>query len=182
VRGERFPPYLRVRKRSEYRRVQAGGRRVHGHRFIWIVMLREDRGSSAEKGAGTAGDTRGGAGHPGRRPVRAREPLRADVPSGHERVRVHVGEHRVAPARLGVVVTKKVAGGAVQRSRVKRLLREVFRRHRALLPAGVDVVAVAKDAAVAASYADVVAELASVAPRLARLVGTGPRTPPGGSR
>jgi ribonuclease P protein component len=86
------------------------------------------------------------------------------------------------PARLGTVVTKKVAGGAVQRVRVKRLLREAFRRHRALLPAGADVVAVAKEAAVAATFEDVAAELRSVAPELARLAKAGPRPPRGSGR
>ena len=46
-------------------------------------------------------------------------------------------------ARLGVVVTKKL-GSAVRRNRIKRVLREVFRRHRELFPAASDVVAIAK--------------------------------------
>ena len=45
--------------------------------------------------------------------------------------------------RLGVVVTKKV-GSAVRRNRIKRVLREVFRRHRELFPSASDVVAIAK--------------------------------------
>jgi ribonuclease P protein component len=46
-------------------------------------------------------------------------------------------------ARLGVVVTKKL-GSAVRRNRIKRVLREVFRRHRELFPSASDVVAIAK--------------------------------------
>jgi ribonuclease P protein component len=46
-------------------------------------------------------------------------------------------------ARLGVVVTKKL-GSAVRRNRIKRVLREVFRRHRELFPSATDVVAIAK--------------------------------------
>src|SRR4051794_36315682 len=45
--------------------------------------------------------------------------------------------------RLGVTVSKKV-GGAVQRNRVKRLVREAFRRRKTLFPQGVDLVFIAK--------------------------------------
>jgi ribonuclease P protein component len=45
--------------------------------------------------------------------------------------------------RLGLSVSRKV-GGAVQRNRVKRLLREFFRINQAKLPPGVDIVAVAQ--------------------------------------
>lgn len=45
--------------------------------------------------------------------------------------------------RLGLSVSRKV-GGAVERSRVKRLLREAFRAHEDLVPEGHDVVVVAR--------------------------------------
>jgi len=59
--------------------------------------------------------------------------------------------------RLGLVVTRRL-GKAVQRNRVKRLLREFFRRHKAALP-DVDLVIMAKKGAAALEYAQVEAEL-----------------------
>ncbi len=45
--------------------------------------------------------------------------------------------------RLGITVTKKT-GNAVFRNRMKRLLREFFRRNKDLFPAGHDVVVMVK--------------------------------------
>jgi len=47
------------------------------------------------------------------------------------------------PARLGITVTRKF-GDAVHRNRVKRLLREVFRRTPELFPNGIDFVVIPK--------------------------------------
>jgi ribonuclease P protein component len=59
--------------------------------------------------------------------------------------------------RLGLVVTKRL-GKAVQRNRVKRVLREFFRRHQTGLPA-FDLVIMAKKGAPALEYHQVEAEL-----------------------
>ena len=47
------------------------------------------------------------------------------------------------PARLGLSVSKKV-GGAVERNRVKRVLRERFAEIAPTLPCGIDVVVIAR--------------------------------------
>jgi ribonuclease P protein component len=59
--------------------------------------------------------------------------------------------------RLGLVVTKRL-GKAAQRNRVKRVLREFFRRHKAALPAA-DLVIMAKKGAAALGYQQVEAEI-----------------------
>jgi ribonuclease P protein component len=59
--------------------------------------------------------------------------------------------------RLGLVATRRM-GKAVRRNRVKRLLREFFRRHQAGLPA-FDLVIMAKKGAAALGYHQVEEEL-----------------------
>ena len=68
--------------------------------------------------------------------------------------------------RLGITVTKKV-GTAVQRNRIKRVVREVFRRNRSLFPSGFDVVFIAKRDAVGVDYEGVLAEVQRASRRLA---------------
>jgi ribonuclease P protein component len=46
--------------------------------------------------------------------------------------------------RVGVVASIASVGAAVQRNRAKRRLREVFRQHQALVPAGSDLLLVAR--------------------------------------
>lgn len=63
--------------------------------------------------------------------------------------------------RVGITVTKKVAA-AVGRNRVKRVVREVFRKNRHLFPEGCDVVVIAKSGAPQLGYEDVKAEITRV--------------------
>lgn len=71
-------------------------------------------------------------------------------------------------ARLGLVVTRRL-GKAVRRNRVKRLLREFFRRHKNLLPPQ-DLIIMAKKGASALSYQQVQEELGRLL--FARVKGT----------
>ena len=57
--------------------------------------------------------------------------------------RADSSDHTDSPARLGLVVAKKHARHAVQRNRLKRLLRDSFRHHKAEL-VGLDIVALTK--------------------------------------
>lgn len=60
------------------------------------------------------------------------------------------------PARLGLAVSRKVDRRAVARNRIKRRLRDHFRRHRAALAAGAYVV-VARSGAAGASGPELIA-------------------------
>ena len=71
------------------------------------------------------------------------------------------------PARLGLVASRKV-GGAVERNRAKRLLREAFRLHKADLEPGVDFVIIAYAELAACSLQQVERELVALLPELRR--------------
>jgi len=62
------------------------------------------------------------------------------------------------PGRIGITASRRV-GGAVVRNRVKRLVREFFRRHQHAIVPPQDVLVIARTQAAEASYAEVVQEL-----------------------
>lgn len=71
------------------------------------------------------------------------------------------------PSRFGVVTTRKL-GGAVVRNRIKRVCRESFRLSPELVPAGVDLVVIARAGAHRLGRADVQREWAGVQGQLRR--------------
>jgi len=90
-----------------------------------------------------------------RRPKRGRLSRSAEFERAYRQGRSHSNRHLVVyafprgageEARLGLSVSRKV-GGAVQRNRVKRLLREAFAAEARVVPEGHDVVVVARPGA-----------------------------------
>jgi ribonuclease P protein component len=67
--------------------------------------------------------------------------------------------------RIGITVSRKV-GGAVVRNRVKRWIRECYRRRRTDFPTQVDFVVVARPAAAGAGQAGICRELTTLARRM----------------
>lgn len=61
-------------------------------------------------------------------------------------------------ARLGLAISKRCAKGAVERNRLKRIVRESFRTHRDML-ATIDLVVMCRQKAVKATNADLTASL-----------------------
>jgi ribonuclease P protein component len=94
-----------------------------------------------------------------------REPV--CVPKSTREVTGADGGHTLPPPRLGVTVTRKV-GGAVVRNRIKRLVRESFRRERSRFQPGLSMVWIAKRDAVAVTLPQVLSEMQTLARRLSR--------------
>lgn len=105
----RFPKELRLRRRSEFLRVQDKGMKFPADCLLALVL-----------------------------------PARASVPSpAPEAVRV---------TRVGFTVSTKV-GNAVVRNRIRRRLRELFRKRRDEFPKGLDMVIIARQSAAEADLA-----------------------------
>jgi ribonuclease P protein component len=101
--------------------------------------------------------------------VRARPEFDAVFARGRRAANAILALHHLAdsePPRLGLAVSRKVDSRAVVRNRIKRALREHFRRQRDALPGGAYVV-VARAAAARASGAELASAFGQALRRLA---------------
>ncbi|HPI93694.1 MAG TPA: ribonuclease P protein component [Deltaproteobacteria bacterium] len=60
--------------------------------------------------------------------------------------------------RIGITASRKI-GGAVRRNRVKRILREIYRRNKASFPAGHDLIFIAKNDMTDIAFHDLAEEI-----------------------
>jgi ribonuclease P protein component len=74
--------------------------------------------------------------------------------------------NRLLLTRLGITVSSKV-GNAVTRARIRRQVREWFRRQRGAMPAGLDVVLIARGSAADSSSLALGKALSGIAQKLA---------------
>lgn len=68
---------------------------------------------------------------------------------------------KTSETRLGITASRKV-GNSVERNRAKRLVREVFRLHRAKLQPGSDIVVIVRAGADKLSFEHAESELGSI--------------------
>jgi ribonuclease P protein component len=81
---------------------------------------------------------------------------------------VHVARARAGTSRLGIALTRKLVPRAVDRNRVKRLVREMFRRH-VLKLAGLDCVVMLRERFDDANAALLLAEVRAHFDQLAQI-------------
>ena len=86
----------------------------------------------------------------------------------HPNLVLYVAKNRLGYTRIGLTATKKV-GHAVQRNRLRRQLREIYRLHEASFVPGYDLVVVARSRAIGADYAALEHAYLSLAARLGLL-------------
>ncbi|HMG36734.1 MAG TPA: ribonuclease P protein component [Blastocatellia bacterium] len=68
--------------------------------------------------------------------------------------------------RIGITTTRKI-GSAVERNRARRLVREAYRRNKALVPSGLDIVVNPRRLLVEAAYGEFETDFVSFLGRLA---------------
>ena len=187
--GARFPRTARVRARSEFDRIFKHGRRV----ALPVLALHWlDADAAATDPARCAAAPADDASAPvasARGPEAARERSSAaeDATPPATAAGVRITDDPAAPGRsvgpagprLGLAVSRKVDRRAVGRNRIKRIVREAFREHRAQL-ADADYVIVARPGAAACDAPQLRAALFALLRRAGALPpALPPQAPPG---
>jgi ribonuclease P protein component len=149
MKPEGLPGRLRLRRRGEFLRVQRSGDKHHTRHFLVFVAPTASTLEPVPAAHGEASPSRTGG-----------------------RVTDDSRGVQLPHTRLGVTVTRKV-GGAVVRNRIKRYVREAFRRNRRSFPGGLDMVWVAKHLAAGVDAATVSQEMTAMAGRLCRGAASG---------
>jgi ribonuclease P protein component len=75
--------------------------------------------------------------------------------------------HADEPSRLGITATRKM-GNSVKRNRARRLVREVFRKNKRLVPSGIDIIINVKSALSTALYQDLESDFISFLERASK--------------
>ena len=129
----RFRPEQHLRRQGDIRAVREQGRRVDCRAFTLLWRTRPATNDA------TMPANPGPAGRPADLSANASTKVEASAQAG---------------ARVCVVASTAAVGAAVQRNRAKRRLREVFRHHQHLVPAGCDLMLIARAAATKWPLAD----------------------------
>lgn len=79
-------------------------------------------------------------------PLEFKRVIRKGKSQSTEHFEIFIFPNQVKRQRLGITTSKKI-GTAVKRNRIKRLLREFFRLHKAYLPTSSDTLFIAKPGA-----------------------------------
>lgn len=115
-----FPKTERLLKNQEFVFVQRQGKRFYSKNFIILVA----KMSKAQKKSRTRNNT------------------------DFENNLAKVSNNQADNARLGVTITNKTEPSSVKRNRVKRMIREAFRKFKSGCVSGIAIVVIAKSGAV----------------------------------
>ena len=78
----------------------------------------------------------------------------APVPSRAPEAHRPSSAYQFSSTVVGVIASRASVGGAVERNRAKRRLRELYRRHQHLVPPGFDLILTARAAVLRLEFAD----------------------------